>query len=149
MEKLNLPAYRFRIKKENEKYFIFDVFRKKFLVLTPEEWVRQHFAWYLVHELDYPKNLISVEHSIVVNNLKKRSDIVVFNNLSHPVLLVECKAPNIKIDQKTFDQIAIYNMQLNVPVLVVTNGLDHYCCIIDSEKKSYSFLKDIPNYKQL
>ena len=149
MKSLNLPTYNFRIKTENGKHYIFDVFRKKFLVLTPEEWVRQHFAWYLVSELNYPKNLISIEHPLVVNSLKKRGDIVVFDRKAQPVLLVECKAPNIRIDQKTFDQIATYNLQLNVPVLAVTNGLDHYCCMVDMEKKSYSFLKNIPDFSQL
>lgn len=149
MEKLNLPAFTFRLKKENGKPYIFDDFRKKFLVLTPEEWVRQHFAMYLVEALNYPRNLISMEHSLSVNNLSKRGDIVAFNRKGQAVLLVECKAPSVKIDQKTFDQIATYNMQLNVPLLAVTNGLDHYCCRVDSENRSYTFLKNIPDFGSL
>jgi hypothetical protein len=149
MEKLNLPSYSFRIKEENGKHFIFDASRKKFLVLTPEEWVRQHFALYLINEFKYPQNLLSIEHSLLVNNLSKRGDIVAFNRKGQAVLLVECKAPGVKIDQKVFDQIATYNMQLKVPVLVVTNGLNHYCCQMNFIDKSYIFLKDIPNFTTL
>ena len=148
MEKLNLPAYSFKVKKEDDKYFIFDNFRKKHLVLTPEEWVRQHFAQYMVDQLGYPANLISLEYSLTVNKLIKRCDIVAFNRSGNPVVLVECKSTKVKIDQKVFDQIATYNMQLNVPVLVVTNGLSHYCCLVDTKNKSYSFLKDVPKFDQ-
>lgn len=149
MEKLNLPSYSFRLKEENGKPYIFDKFRKKFLVLTPEEWVRQHFAVYLVEELNYPQNLISIEYSMKVNTLSKRGDIVAFNRKGQAVLLVECKAPSVKIDQKVFDQIATYNMQLNVPLLAVTNGLNHYCCQVDFSKKSYLFLENIPDFGSL
>ncbi|MCF8374193.1 MAG: type I restriction enzyme HsdR N-terminal domain-containing protein [Bacteroidales bacterium] len=149
MKKLNLPAFPFKIKEVNGKPYIFDNFRKKYVVLTPEEWVRQHFAIYMVVDLNYPKNLISMEHSLTVNNLSKRGDIVAFNRKGQAVFLIECKAPSVKIDQKTFDQIATYNMQLNVPLLAVTNGLDHYCCRVDSENKSYTFLENIPVFDSL
>ena len=149
LAKLNLPERQHRLKREGEKNFIFDPFRKKFLVLTPEEWVRQNFALYLVDHLGYPSNLVSFEHPIVVNKLSKRGDIVVFNRKGSPVLMVECKAPTVKIDQKVFDQIATYNLRMNVPVLVVTNGLSHYCCMVDHSGEGYSFLRDIPTFDSL
>ena len=149
MTPLNLPDYSFRIKEEKGKKYIFDTYRRKFLVLTPEEWVRQNFANYLVQDLNYPANLLSIEYSLSVNQLSKRSDIVAFNRKGQPVLIVECKAPSVKINQITFDQIATYNMQMNVPLLVVTNGLNHYCCWVDRKKKSYNFIQDIPNFNEL
>lgn len=141
-----MPEQTFRFKELENKTFIFDDFRKKFVVLTPEEWVRQNFLMYLITELDFPKSLISVEASLKVYQRVKRTDIVVYNNLGNPVLIVECKAPEIKLTEKVFDQIVRYNMALQVNYLVVTNGLDHYCCQIDYEKQTFNFLKTIPNY---
>lgn len=147
MEKLNLPTYSFNIKLIEQRKYIFDFIRKKFVILTPEEWVRQNFLKYLVDEKKYPASLIAVEKEFKLNDLSKRSDAVVYNRTGKPVLIVECKATNVKIDQNVFDQIARYNMKLNVDFLVVTNGLSHFCCKIDYEKKQYMFLKEIPNYE--
>ncbi len=149
MEKLNLPTYSFNIKLIEQRKYIFDFIRKKFVILTPEEWVRQNFLKYLVEEKKYPASLIVVEKEFKLNNLSKRSDAVVYNKSGNPVLIVECKASSVKIDQKVFDQIARYNMKLNVDFLVVTNGLEHFCCQIDYIQKQYFFLKDIPNYSEL
>jgi len=149
MEKLNLPEYDFRIRKNNGKLDIFDDFRKKFVALTPEEWVRQNFIMYLVNEKDYPGSLIAVEGGLKLYNRIKRTDIVVYNNKGNPVLIVECKAPDVKITQSVFDQIARYNIALKVDYLIVTNGIYHYCCFINYLDDSITYLKDIPNYKNL
>ena len=149
MEELNLPSYNFNIKLEGQRKLIFDSIRKKYVVLTPEEWVRQNFISYLVEMKNYPKGLIAVEKKVDVNRMPQRSDIVLYNNKAIPVMIVECKAPGVKISQKTFNQIARYNMNLQVPYLVVTNGLSHYCCQIDYERNSFKFIPDIPDYKSL
>jgi len=116
------------------------------MVLQPEEWVRQHCVHYLMTEKKYPKTLINVEKELKVNGLSKRYDIVVFNPNGSIHIIVECKAPKIKINQTTFDQIARYNLALNATYLMVTNGLEHYYCQMDFENERYVFLKDIPNY---
>ncbi|TZF81492.1 type I restriction enzyme HsdR N-terminal domain-containing protein [Pedobacter sp. BS3] len=145
---LNLPAYPFRMKTENDKVFIFDELRKKYLVLTPEEWVRQHFINYLVLEKKYPKTLVQLEAGLKLNQLQKRTDVVVFNPHGQKILLVECKAPSVKITQKTFDQIARYNMVHKISLLAVTNGIQHIYCRIDFEKQTYQFLPDLPEYSR-
>ena len=117
------------------------------MVLTPEEWVRQHFVQYLIQEKKYPVSLIAIEKQLTINNLKKRSDILIFSPKGNPSIIVECKAPNIKITQDTFDQIARYNLKLNAKYLIVTNGLEHFYCQMDFENKTYIFLEEIPNYK--
>ncbi|WP_271406005.1 type I restriction enzyme HsdR N-terminal domain-containing protein [Tenacibaculum soleae] len=147
MQKLNLPNYIFKLKSNENKTLIFDKWRKKYLVLTPEEWVRQHFVQYLIDEKKYPVSLIAIEKQLTINNLKKRTDIVIFSSDGLPDIIVECKAPKIKISQDTFDQIARYNLKLNANYLVVTNGLHHYFCKLDKENETYIFLKDIPNYQ--
>ncbi|OCK42857.1 restriction endonuclease subunit R [Tenacibaculum soleae] len=147
MQKLNLPNYIFKLKSNENKTLIFDKWRKKYLVLTPEEWVRQHFVQYLIDEKKYPVSLIAIEKQLTINNLKKRTDIVIFSSDGMPDIIVECKAPKIKISQDTFDQIARYNLKLNANYLVVTNGLHHYFCKLDKENETYIFLKDIPNYQ--
>ena len=147
MQKLNLPIYHFKLKKDKNKTYIFDQIRKKYMVLTPEEWVRQHFVKYLVDEKKYPISLIAIEKQLTINNLKKRSDILVFNANGKPDVIVECKSPSVKITQDTFDQIARYNLKLQANYLVVTNGLEHFYCKMDYEKETYIFLKEIPNYK--
>ncbi|MFO7829123.1 MAG: type I restriction enzyme HsdR N-terminal domain-containing protein [Bacteroidales bacterium] len=149
MESLNLPTYSFNIKLKEQRKYIFDFIRKKYVLLTPEEWVRQNFLKYLVDEKKYPASLIAVEKEFKLNTLSKRSDAVVYNKSGIPVLIIECKAASVKIDQKVFDQIARYNIKLNVDFLVVTNGLDHYCCKIDFQNHTYSFLKGIPDFNQL
>jgi len=144
MLKLNFPSYTFRFKKEDDKELIFDEIRKKFVVLTPEEWVRQHTVRMLIEEKNIPKSHINVEKQIVLNKLKKRYDIVVFNSDGSIFLMVECKAPHINISQTTFDQIAQYNFVLNARYLMVTNGLAHYYCRMDFEEQRYHFLSDLP-----
>ncbi|MBE7692422.1 type I restriction enzyme HsdR N-terminal domain-containing protein [Tenacibaculum finnmarkense] len=147
MQKLNLPTYKFRLKSNENKTLIFDNLRKKYLVLTPEEWVRQHFVQFLIEEKKYPATLIAIEKQLIINNLKKRTDIVIFSSDGTPNIIVECKAPKIKIAQDTFDQIARYNLKLNANYLIVTNGLEHYFCQLDKENETYIFLRDIPDYK--
>jgi hypothetical protein len=149
MQKLNLPEYKFKIKQKGEKYEIFDKIRRKYIALTPEEWVRQNFIMYLINEKNVPESLIVIEQKLKYNKLTKRSDIVVYDNLAKPKIIVECKATNINITQHTFDQIARYNMSLKVKYLIVTNGITHYCCIIDYLNKNYSFIENIPNYSEL
>lgn len=144
---LNLPACKFKIKSSENKRLIFDNLRKKYIVLTPEEWVRQHFVSYLRIEKSYPESLMAVEKQMTVNGLKKRTDILIFNKEGLPEIIVECKAPSVDITQSTFDQIARYNLKLNAKYLIVTNGLSHFYCQIDHEKQAYTFLKDIPAYR--
>ena len=146
MHLLNLPTYKFKIKNTKNKYTIFDIVRKKYVSLTPEEWVRQHFIHYLIDEKKYPISLIAIEKQLTINNLTKRTDILVFNLEGTPEIIVECKAPSIKITQHTFDQIARYNLKLNANYLIVSNGLKHYYCKMDFLKEEYIFLNSIPNY---
>jgi len=146
MQLLNFPTYSFRFKNSENKMSIFDEIRKKFILLTPEEWVRQHVIHFLIYEKKYPKSYINVEKMVKVNGMNKRYDIVVFNNDGSIFLLIECKAPEITIDQKAFDQIARYNMILNATYLMVTNGLNHYFCEMDFEKEQYSFLSYLPDF---
>ena len=149
MQVLNFPTYKFRIKSNENNYSIFDIIRKKYVVLTPEEWVRQHFVHYLIQDKGYPISLIAVEKKLLVNNLMKRTDILIFNTNGNPFIIVECKAPSIALTQNTFDQIARYNSTLNAKYLIVTNGLEHLYCNIDHSKEQYIFLKNIPNYSQI
>lgn len=147
MQELNLPNYQFRIKSSENKLFIFDFIRKKEVILTPEEWVRQHFMRYLVTEKKYPASLIAVEKKLNLHQTTKRTDIVVYNRNLKPEIIVECKAPNVPISQEVFDQIARYNLKLEARFLIVTNGLQHFYCQIDTENESYLFLEDIPNWE--
>lgn len=148
MRSLNFPTYSFRFKNSENKVLIFDDVRKKFVVLQPEEWVRQHAVQYLILEKKYPKSLVNVEKQLTINQLKKRYDIVVFNSDGSIHILVECKSPEISISQNTFDQIARYNMQLNADYLMVTNGLSHFYCKMDYQKEKYTFLKHIPDFSR-
>lgn len=147
MQDLNFPKFPFRFKNSENKLSIFDVIRKKFVILQPEEWVRQHCVHYLMTVKNYPISLINVEKELKLNGLKKRYDIVIYNPDGTIYLIVECKAPKIKIDQSTFDQIARYNMILKAEYLMLTNGLNHYYCLMDYQAEQYHFLQDIPNYK--
>ena len=147
MLKLSFPNYEFRLKKIDEKRFIFDEIRKKYIELTAEEWVRQNCIKFLINEKKYKSQLIAVEKKIILNNLTKRFDIIAYDNNGDPNLLVECKAPNIAIRQETFDQILSYNRVLNSKYLMITNGIIHYYCKIDNIDNKINFLKDIPNYK--
>lgn len=147
MQQLNFPAYSFRFKNNENKVAIFDEIRKKFIILTPEEWVRQHVVRFLLEEKKYPKSYINVEKLLKVNGLKKRYDAVVFNPDGSIFILVECKAPEVKISQDTFDQIARYNMTMQAQFLMVTNGMNHYFCQMDYENEKYEFLRELPDYR--
>lgn len=149
MKKLNLPDYKFTFQEDSKKTKIFDDIRKKFLVLTPEEWVRQNIIRFLVEERNFPKSLIAIEKGLTLNGLQKRTDVLVYSKKGTPIFMIECKAPEIKIDQKVFDQIGRYNINFKLPYLLVTNGLEHYCAQIDFKKRSFSFLNGIPNYEEL
>lgn len=146
MQELNFKEYSFRFKNRENKPLIFDVIRKKFLVLTPEEWVRQHTLQYLIQELNIPQSLINVEKQIRVHDTIKRYDIVVYNSDGSLHIIVECKAPKVKITQSTFDQIARYNFALQSSFLMITNGLEHYFCRMDYEEERYAFLENLPQY---
>ncbi|MDG1660028.1 MAG: type I restriction enzyme HsdR N-terminal domain-containing protein [Winogradskyella sp.] len=148
MQDLNFPKFDYRFKSTENKVSIFDIIRKKFVILQPEEWVRQHCVHYLITQRNYPKSLINVEKELTINGLKKRYDIVVFNPDGSIFLMVECKAPKISINQATFDQIARYNLKINAVYLMVTNGINHYYCQMDFEKEQYTFLQDIPSYNK-
>jgi hypothetical protein len=149
MQKLNLPEYSFRIKTTEGKTLIFDSLRKKFVRLTPEEWVRQNFVQFLIIEKNYSVSLIVIEASVKVNNNPQRADLVVFDRSGNPALVAEFKAPEVKISQQTFDQIVRYNMQLKVPFLIVSNGLEHYCCRINYDDNLYAFLAEIPEFSEV
>jgi hypothetical protein len=146
---LNLPPYPFKLTEHEGQLSVFDELRKRSIILTPEEWVRQHFVQYLIKHKLYPKSLIKLEGGLKLHGMAKRSDIVVHNSSGEKILLVECKAPSVAISQATFDQAARYNMVHKVGLLVVTNGLSHYYCRIDRENQSYRFLEELPSYKEL
>jgi hypothetical protein len=146
MIKLNLPEYDFRLKKEAGQLLIFDEIRKKFVVLTSEEWVRQNFIKYLIEEKKYPATLMAVEKKIVINHQPQRFDLLIYNRNGQPRLIAEFKAPDIKISQQSFDQAVRYNMELKVEYIVVSNGLQHFACRIDYPKNDFSYLKEVPEY---
>lgn len=149
MNRLNLPPYEIKMKQTNGKTYILDILRRKFIALTPEEWVRQHFIHYLINYKGYPSALLANEIELTVGQKKLRCDSVLYTRQLQPRMIIEYKAPTIQITQKTFNQIFAYNTLLHAEYLVVSNGMNHYCCKIDYEKKSYSFLKDLPEYKDL
>lgn len=144
---LNFPASKFKLKEDSGRVFIFDDARKKYVALTPEEWVRQHCIHFLRNSKHYPISLLTVEKAFSINGKVVRYDLVAYSKKATPLVLVECKAPSVSINQKTFDQIAAYNFELNVPYLMVTNGLNHYYCFADSENRRFQFLKDLPNFE--
>ena len=148
--KLNLPQYQFKTRvNPSGKDEIFDELRKKFVILTPEEWVRQNLIRYLTEEKNYPSMLIAIEKGIKVNNMQKRFDAVVHNRNGQPLMLIEFKSPDVKINQKVMEQISRYNLSLNVSYLFVSNGLSHYCCYIDKVTGTFEFLDDIPKFDKL
>lgn len=147
MQDLNFPGYSFRFKSSENKVSVFDQIRKKFIFLTPEEWVRQHCINYLIIDKKFPRSLINVEKQIKVNDLIRRYDIIVFHPNGKINMIVECKAPSIKISQPVFDQIARYNLTLKADFLMLTNGFEHYYCQLDYENEKYHFLRDIPDYE--
>lgn len=149
MSQLNLPAFQHKITTKEDKPFIFDNCRKKYVALTPEEWVRQHFVNFLVQYKSFPAGRIGNEITLNLNGMRKRTDTVVYDAAGSPFVIVEYKAPSVKITQQVFDQIVRYNMVLQVKYLIVSNGINHYCCMIDYSQNKYTFLKEIPDYKGL
>jgi hypothetical protein len=145
---LNLLKYQSQLQLRKDKR-LFDPIRKKWIVITPEELVRQMLLLYMMEEKDFPKNKINVEKQVLVNGQPKRFDILVYSKETKPILLVECKAPNVPIDEMVLDQIARYNMVLKVNYLIMTNGIDTFCCQVDYEKETFEILNEIPNFKKL
>lgn len=146
MVNLNLPAFEYKVKKAGGKLWIFDIIRKKYVVLLPEEWVRQHFVNYLINHLQYPKSLIKVEGGLTFNTLKKRSDIVVFDRNANPWLIVECKAPQVKLQDDVVFQASVYNQTLKAKYLVVTNGFSHYYAEVNWVTKTANSLPSMPSF---
>src|SRR5665647_339954 len=146
MWQLNLPEYIFRIKKQTDRLLIFDSQRKRYVSLTPEEWVRQHFIRFLIEVKGYPAALLAIEKQLDMNGMKKRCDAILYNNYAKPILIIELKAPNVTISQATFDQVAVYNAKLKVDFFMISNGIEHYCCKVDTENSRYEYLSEIPDY---
>ena len=149
MFRLNLPTYEIKIAQRGNKQLIFDFLRRKYVALTPEEWVRQHFVHYLIEHKGYPAGLIGNEVELNVGEKRLRCDTILYNKVAQPQMIIEYKAPQIKLQQKTFDQISAYNLLLKVDYLIVSNGMQHICCRMDYENQKYCFLEDIPNYQEL
>ena len=149
MNELNLPPYPIKVKEEGGRRTIFDFLRRRYVALTPEEWVRQHFVHYLVEHKGYPRGLLANEMELRVGEKRLRCDTILYNKALAPQMIIEYKAPDIEITQRVFDQITAYNFLLRVDYLIVSNGLRHYCCHIDHEQRSYEFLKEIPPYSNL
>ena len=149
MLQLNLPIFEPKLKKIKTDIFIFDLIRKKYLQLSPEEWVRQNFLNYLINHKNYPQSLMENEAMIKLNNMTRRCDTVVYDNKLNPLVIVEYKRPDVKIDQQVFDQIVRYNIVLRVDFLIVSNGLSHFCCKMNYENQTYDFLESIPEYNEL
>ena len=149
MQKLHFPVPQLRLKRDGDAVMVWDVVRKKWVVLTPEEWVRQHLMHYFHAELRCPLTLMAVEKSLKFNGMSKRSDLVVFSSKLTPLLLAECKAPEVELSQAVFEQAAMYNSTLGVPFLLITNGLQTFCCRIDQSSGGYTYLADIPHYGEM
>ena len=149
METLNLPKAELRITTKDGKQQVFDILRRKYVALTPEEWVRQHFVHFLIHGKGYPAECIGNEVSIVLGRTKKRCDTVVYGCNAQPTMIVEYKSPSVEITQHVFDQISRYNIRLRVRWLIVSNGLNHYCCEVDYEGGTCRFVEDIPSYDEI
>ena len=149
MRELNFPTYDFKVKRDGDKLQIFDRIRKKWFILQPEEWVRQHVIWFLIEEKKYPESLIAIEKSLKVNQLTKRFDIVLYNTNATPIMIIECKAPEIKIDDKTLHQALRYNSVIKAPYLLLTNGIDSCCGKINFTNASFSYLNDIPHFDEI
>ena len=149
MLSLNLPAFDVKVAERDGRTVIFDAIRRRYVALTPEEWVRQHFVHFLLEHKGYPQALMATEVQVLLNGTKKRCDTVLYRRDLTARMIVEYKAPDVEITQKVFDQITRYNMVLKVDYLIVSNGLQHYCCRINYEKNSYTFLQDIPMYGDL
>lgn len=149
MLELNLPQFDEKITKKDNKAFILDVIRRQYVALTPEEWVRQHFIHFLIGHKNYPQSLMANEVQLKLNGMSRRCDTVVYDRTLRPRVIIEYKAPTVNITQKVFDQICRYNIVLQVDYLIVSNGITHYCCKVDYNTRSYSFLKEIPIYTEI
>lgn len=149
MNRINLPPYAIKLREKDGKCQIFDFLRRKYVVLTPEEWVRQHFVHFLVEHLGYPQGLLANEVELRVGDKRLRCDTLLYNKELQPQIIIEYKAPDVEITQHVFDQICAYNLLLHVDYLIVSNGHHHYCCRMDHEKRGYSFLQNIPQYQEL
>ena len=149
MNRINLPPYAIKLRDDGGKRQIFDFLRRRYVALTPEEWVRQHFVHYLVEQKGYPKGLLANEVELRVGDKHLRCDTLLYNRELKPQMIIEYKKPDIELTQRVFDQITVYNFLLHVDYLVVSNGRQHYCCKMDYEKREYSFLESIPNYESL
>ena len=149
MVHLNLPPYQIRVKETGGRKQVFDILRRKYVALTPEEWVRQHFIHYLIEHKNYPASLLANEVPLQIGEKRMRADSVLYDNQLHPRIIIEYKAPNITLTQKVFDQITVYNLLLHVDYLIVSNGMTTYICKMDYEKQTYKFLESIPNYENI
>ncbi len=149
LTKLNLPKFDPKLTMRGIEQLIFDVVRRKYIVLTAEEWVRQHFLNYLIKHKAYPIGLIRVEQQVLVSSIPQRADIVVYSRKGQPIMVVECKAPGVELSNSTFAQAARYNISLGANYLVITNGMDHFCCKVNLESNSYLFLNEIPVFDDL
>jgi hypothetical protein len=149
MEPLNLPTYLFRIKEDKGKKYIFDEIRRRYVQLTPEEWVRQHVVNYLVTVKNFPLGLISVEKGFNSNRRRQRFDLLVYSRKGEPLMIVECKAPGVEINQHVFDQAGRYNNKYMAIYMLITNGIKHYCCEISRVNKQYRFLPDVPDFSSV
>lgn len=146
---INLPSYEIKLREKDGKREIFDFLRHRYVALTPEEWVRQHFVHYLVEHKGYPKGLLANEHELRMGEKRMRCDTLLYNNVLQPRMIIEYKAPDVSITQRVFDQITVYNMLLHVDYLIVSNGLQHFCCLMDYDRGTYTFLPDIPSYEEV
>jgi hypothetical protein len=149
MEALNLPPFDHKVTKSGANYLIFDILRRKNIVLTPEEWVRQHFLHYLINNLGYPKRLISIERGTNYNKLQKRTDLCVYDNFGNPLMLIECKAAYVPVTQDVVKQVSVYNQTIKARFVVITNGLAHYCWQVDFETRQFQPLQEIPAFAKL
>ena len=149
MNRLNLPSFEIKLSGTPEKPKIFDILRRKYVTLTPEEWVRQHFVHYLIEHKGYPMALLANEVELKAGDKRLRCDSILYNKVVQPRMIIEYKAPTVVLTQRVFDQISAYNLLLHVDYLVVSNGMQHYCCKMDYDHQKYLFLKDIPDYENL
>ena len=149
MDTLNLPTYLFRIKQDKQKKYIFDEIRHRFVLLTPEEWVRQHLIKYLVHVKNFPLMLMGIEKGFTQLRRKQRYDLLIHDRNGEPLMIVECKAPRVDISQNTFDQATRYNIRYKAPYMLISNGRKHYCCQINLENRQYRFLQEIPDFNTI
>lgn len=149
MNRLNLPSFEIKLSGTAEKPKILDILRRKYVALTPEEWVRQHFVHFLIGHKGYPQTLMANEMELRMGGKKLRCDTVIYNKVLKPLMIVEYKAPSVVINQQVFNQITTYNLLLHVDYLVVSNGMQHYCCKMDYKHQTYQFLEDIPEYQNI